>query len=143
MREYPKINAPFKRDGKGKLIHNDWCMPELEFLAENEWEFTEKVDGTNIRVQLTNLEGENVSAAYAGRTDRAQIPGPLLTHLEAVFPTYFQWRRDLHAPSGVQRNDELTEWMNEADLDVVTLYGEGYGPGIQGGGKYREDQSFV
>ena len=33
--------------------------------------------------------------------------------------------------------------MVENDLTDVLLFGEGYGPKIQGGGKYREDQSFV
>jgi hypothetical protein len=33
--------------------------------------------------------------------------------------------------------------MTEKDLVDVVLFGEGYGPKIQGGGKYRPDASFV
>ena len=54
--EYHKISTPFKRhfDGpnKGKLIMGDWAVPELDYLSSNYWEFTEKVDGTNIRISL-------------------------------------------------------------------------------------------
>jgi hypothetical protein len=33
--------------------------------------------------------------------------------------------------------------MQDNNLTSVILFGEGYGPKIQGGGKYREDTSFV
>lgn len=146
METYHKINSIFKRhmDGKkkGKLIKGDWSQPEFEYLANNEWEFTEKVDGTNIRVHLSRSD-DNLVVSYFGRTPKAAIPMPLLEHLEATFPTYPMWRRSLMSPSYSDRNKELFDWMVDNDLDSVMLFGEGYGPKIQSGGKYRDDHSFV
>ena len=48
-----------------------------------DWEFTEKVDGTNIRV---HWDGHTVE--FGGRTDKAQIPKPLLERLETLFGGY-------------------------------------------------------
>lgn len=130
METYHKIQSIFKRDldgsltgKKGKMIEGAWTTPELEYLANTEWEFTEKVDGTNIRIGFcpdkNHLAG---SVEFAGRSDNAIIPIPLLEYLRTTFmPNVF-----------------LT-----ADLPALTLFGEGYGPGIQGGGKYRDDHSFV
>jgi len=132
METYHKIQTLFKRhlDGpkKGKMIRGQWTSPELEYLSKLIWEFTEKVDGTNIRVHLFLSEGGNVLVAFAGRSDNAQIPKPLLEYLEYQFP---------------KGDDRISNWMIENNLQAVTLYGEGYGPKIQGGGRYRDDQSFV
>lgn len=116
--EYHKINAPFKRDDKGVIQHGDWCREEYEYLKDLPWVWTEKIDGTNIRVIWS---GGKVT--FGGRTERAQIQAPLMSHLvetftpekmEAVFPN---------------------TW--------AVLYGEGYGAGIQKGGIYRPDQAFI
>ena len=50
--EYTKIPNIFKREefGKNRLIEGDFSSDELEYLADNLWVWTEKVDGTNIRV---------------------------------------------------------------------------------------------
>lgn len=128
METYHKIQTLFKRhqDGpkKGKMIRGDWTTPELEYLAGNEWEFTEKVDGTNIRIGYhPDPEFPDWDfVEFAGRSDNAQIPEDLLTHLRDTFTL------------GLFR---------DAELSNVTLFGEGYGPKIQSGGKYREDASFV
>lgn len=126
METYHKIQSIFKRDmaNKGKMILGEFSTPELEYLADKQWEFTEKVDGTNIRVDF-NVDPEFVDWAdvkFGGRTNNAVIPTPLLEYLQDTFtPGLFR----------------------DADLFAITLYGEGYGPKIQGGGKYREDHSFV
>lgn len=129
METYHKIQTLFKRhlDGpkKGKMIRGEWTTPELQYLATNQWEFTEKVDGTNIRVGL-NLHADALEVEFAGRTDNAVIPPPLLNNLEALFD-----------------NGNTYKWMQDKNLRHVTLFGEGYGPKIQGGGKYRDDHSFV
>lgn len=157
METYHKIQTLFKRDmdgsitgQKGKMLEGQWTTPELEYLADKEWEFTEKVDGTNIRIELSmpvaySREGfdKTLQVTYGGRTDNAVIPSPLLRVLEEQFPTFPGWRRDLSRPTFLDRYDELREWMSASDLEKVTLYGEGYGPKIQGGGKYRGDHSFV
>lgn len=148
MITYPKINAPFKRDKQGNLIDGDWATDELCYLQDNTWFFTEKVDGTNIRVKLTVPEvyGQYtpfLSVEYAGRTDNAQIPEPLLLELEKQFPTLPTQRRFLDHPTYSNRYKELLAWMLENDLSDVILFGEGYGPKIQGGGKYRDPPGFV
>lgn len=123
MKEYHKIPGPFIRhvsgEHKNKLIPWAWTSPELEFLADTEWIFTEKIDGTNIRVIWDGHKPE-----FRGRTDKAQLPPKLLTALTEMFP------------------EELFE--QKFGSDTATLYGEGYGAGIQkGGGNYRSDNSFI
>jgi ATP-dependent RNA circularization protein (DNA/RNA ligase family) len=127
METYHKINAPYYRhmDGpnKGKLIKGKWAVPEFEYLANNEWEYTEKVDGTNIRIWAGRLEGDREhTVLFGGRSDNATIPEPLSRYLHETF---------------------TGELFEKAELPEVVLYGEGYGPKIQGGGKYRSDHSFV
>ena len=82
--------------------------------------FTEKVDGTNIRVGFV---GETIS--FGGRTYKADIPSFLMDALESKF---------------LPMSTVFSDIFGDAD---VCLYGEGYGPKIQGGGKYRRDHSFV
>ena len=50
--KYHKILSLFKRDMEGnkKFIIGKWTTDELKFLKDNDWVWTEKVDGTNIRV---------------------------------------------------------------------------------------------
>lgn len=123
MKEYHKIQTLFKRDLDAPghpMIEGDWTTPELEYLADNEWELTEKVDGTNIRINYK----KDGFVLFGGRTDSAQIPVKLLNYLNATFtPDLFE----------------------RAGLEHVTLYGEGYGAGIQkGGGNYNPNgQEFV
>ncbi len=123
MKEYHKIQTMFKRDQQhnGKtLLEGQWTLPEFEFLAGNTWVFTEKVDGTNIRVML-----KDGKVVFGGRTDAAQIPAQLVTRLNETF-----------LPLEAKMQD-----MFGCD---VCLYGEGYGAKIQkGGGNYRADQDFV
>ena len=122
MKEYHKIQTMFKRDmeNKKKLLEGQWSLPEFEYLANNLWEFTEKVDGTNIRVML-----QNGAVTFGGKTDNASIPAPLVARLQERF---------------LPQTDKMTELFSEG----VCLYGEGYGPKIQkGGGNYRQDQDFV
>lgn len=122
MKEYHKIQTIFKRDmtNKGKtLLLGHWSMPEFEYLADNEWVFTEKVDGTNIRIMW---DGERVT--FGGKTDNAQIPAKLVERLRERFP-------------------DGSAFQSAFDCGGVCLYGEGYGAGIQKGGTYRPDQDFV
>lgn len=124
MKQYEKIETVFCRDTNGtkRLILNNYRNPIIAYLKDNMWLFTEKVDGTNIRV---HWDGHKVE--FGGRTDKAQIPGPLLNKLNEMFMT--------------TEVEELFE-QTWGDKDVI-LFGEGYGPKIQNGGDYRSDVSFI
>lgn len=124
MSEYHKIQSIFKRDMTSKrktLIEGDWTLPEFEYLAGNVWTFTEKVDGTNIRVIF-----KDGCIAFGGRTEDAQIPAQLVGRLNERFMP-------------------LAAKLGEVFQDgAAVLYGEGYGAKIQKGGEnYRADQDFV
>jgi len=120
MTEYHKIQTVFLRDPATNyrtLLAGQYARPEFGYLAGNRWQFTEKVDGTNIRV-LWDAAAETLS--FRGKTDRAQIPPFLLDRLHDMF--------SLALFSAVF-----------SDTDVA-LYGEGYGARIQkGGGRYKPD----
>jgi len=121
MYEYAKIETVFNRDLEThKLILGKWRLPEFEYLQNNRWLFTEKIDGTNIRIGIEKKPDDTFSFLIGGRTDKAQMYGPLLNRLNELF---------------------TLEKMLEVfpDADNVTLYGEGYGPGIQKSGKFYSD----
>src|SRR5574340_172867 len=83
MTEYHKIQSIYKRDMTSKrktLLEGQWTLPEFEYLASNTWTFTEKVDGTNIRVIF-----QNGGVTFGGRTEDAQIPAQLVTRLNERF----------------------------------------------------------
>jgi len=124
MIEYNKIDTLYKRDMEGtkKLLEGEFRNPTVEFLKDNVWTFTEKVDGTNIRVYW---DGHKVQ--FGGRTERAQIPSDLVNYLNSVFGTN-------------EAEQIFEEKFGETE---VILFGEGYGPKIQNGGLYRNDVSFI
>lgn len=125
MRTYEKIETVFNRDtiGTKKLILGDFRNETVEFLKDVEWTFTEKVDGTNIRIYW---DGHKVE--FGGRTDNAEIPRSLLDSLNKIF--------------GTTEAEELFE-QTFGEKNVI-LFGEGYGGKIQGvGNEYRLDESFI
>jgi hypothetical protein len=123
LKEYHKIETVYNRDEQTKkLIEGDFRNPTVEFLKDNIWEFTEKIDGTNIRIYW---DGHKVH--YHGRTDKAQIPTPLLNRLVELF--------------GGEINEEIFE-QHFGENEVI-LIGEGYGEKIQKGGLYRKGQDFI
>ena len=125
MIEYNKIETLWKRDLEGtkKLMPGVYNNPTVEYLKDNIWQFTEKIDGTNVRVYW---DGHKVS--FGGRTEDAQIPSHLVNKLNEMFLT-----------------DEVEQIFEQKFGEMpVMLFGEGYGPKIQkGGGKYRSDVSFI
>lgn len=121
MKPYHKIQTVFKRDPANKyrtLLDGEFACPEFEYLAGNTWLWTEKIDGTNIRVMW---DGQQV--CFGGKTDRAQLYMPLVEKLQDMF-TF----EKLASAFGPQFEGE------------VCLYGEGFGARIQkGGGNYIPD----
>lgn len=123
MKEYHKIETLFERDEKTKkLIRGKFRNPTVEYLKDNIWTFTEKVDGTNIRIYWN---GHKVT--YGGRTDKAQIPAHLINRLNELF--------------GGETNEQMFEQkFGETEVEI---FGEGYGVKIQNGGLYRDDVDFI
>lgn len=121
MREYHKIPTAWKRDPENKnrtLIEGKWATPELAFLADCDWSWTEKVDGTNIRVMW---DCEKVT--FSGKTDASQVAATLFAVLQDMFPPAL---------------------FKSLDLAPLCLYGEGFGAKIgKAGALYRNDQGFV
>lgn len=117
MIEYPKIQSIFKRDEKThKFIEGLWSLPEFEYLKNNLWLWTEKVDGTNVRIEWDVNPLEN-KLNFGGKTDNAQMSIFLFKRLQEIFT-------------------EGRFAMPYSDISM-TLYGEGYGAKIQkGGGNY-------
>lgn len=123
MDKYPKIQTVFLRDPDNKfrtLLEGQYAKDEFAFLAANEWVFTEKIDGTNIRVGW-----DTASTAIGGKTDRAQIPVYLYDEVLRLLPA--------------------SKFESIYPETPMTLYGEGYGAKIQkGGGNYIPDGvSFI
>jgi len=123
MEPYHKITTVYKRDPKTKyktLLEGKFALPEFKYLANNQWQFSEKVDGPNIRIMF---DGEQL--AVGGRTDKAQPSLSLVWRLHDIFLPKL-------------------EAFKELGVNDLCLYGEWYEAKIQkGGGNYRQDQGFV
>lgn len=124
MVEYLKIETPFVRaeDGTKKLIEGQFRNETVEYLKDNQWEWTEKVDGTNI-----SIVWDGYKVQIHGRTERAQIPSHLFNKLSEMF------LGDV--------NEELFE--QTFGENTVILYGEGYGNKIQSNGYIENGVSFI
>lgn len=126
MFEYTKIDTVFERDTQGtkKLIEGKFRNEAVEYIKDNTWVCTEKIDGTNIGVIW---DGHKVS--FQGRTENAQIPAHLINRLQELF-------------CGTV-NEELFE-QKFGEMKVI-LFGEGFGAKIQKvGSQYLgEDVDFI
>lgn len=124
MTEYHKIQTVFKRDPAKKnktLLFGEFSLPEFEYLQNNNWIFTEKVDGTTIRIMF---DGSTIR--FGGKTNNASISALLVERLNNKF-----------LPQLSRFKDKFSESAK------VCLCGEGYGGRIQSGGHYRNDPDFV
>lgn len=124
--EYHKIETPYERDvdGTKKLIEGKFRSKYVQFLRNCDWIFTEKIDGTNIRVCW-----DGHTFIFKGRTDKANLPAGLVIRLQQLF-----------------LNNEMEELVEQmfGEREVMFI-GEGYGAGIQAVGKdYIPDgQDFI
>lgn len=124
MVEYNKIETVYARDTKGtkKLIEGEYQNKAVAFLANNVWEFTEKIDGTN-----TSVRWDGHKITFGGRTADTSIPSELVNKLVDMFC-----------------NDETEELFEQKfGGKEVILFGEGYGGSIQKGRGYRQDVGFI
>lgn len=164
---YQKINTIFKRDANNVIMpYDEFAVPELEWMRNCKFDAEEKVDGMNTRIEVTrefitsdigNNIGIKWNVAYKGKTDNAQIPKMLYAYLTTEL-TEDKVLSALGLSKEMYVTDELMQektWsvlntqFNVYELDETkipkryTLYGEGYGAGIQSGGYYRKDNSFI
>lgn len=158
---YQKINTIFKRDNKNVIMqYAGFVQPEFEYLRSLKWRGEEKIDGTNMRIEVTPkieyvFEYENnvdlvetdevigvlFDVTYKGKTDNAQIPKELQKYMEDNYPE----EKVLEA-LGLKNFIPVKEWEDHKWNDVsdiptkYTIYGEGYGAKIQkAGGNYIKD----
>ena len=148
---YQKINTIFMRDAKNVIMpYDSFTEPEFEYLRCLKWRGEEKIDGTNMRIEVTKvpiwdggIEGGTINGVefkvrIAGKTDNAQIPKNLLKHMQEKYPN-----EKVLAAFGLKEFIPVDEWEMEHNWltyeqipDIYTIYGEGYGEGIQSGGWY-------
>lgn len=121
MKVYHKIQSIYKRDPATKyktFLEGEWSMPVFGLLKDIEWTFTEKINGTNIRIGWNGVD----AVELCGRSDNADIPAPLANYIHEHF---------------------TTERMINGLDGPVTLVGEGYGGRIQKGSGYQTEQRFI
>ena len=148
---YQKINTIFMRDAKNVIMpYERFTEPEFEYLRGLKWRASEKIDGMNMRIEVTKvpiwdggIEGRTINGVefkvrIAGKTDNAQIPKNLLKHMQEKYPD-----EKVLAALGLKEFIPVDEWENEHNWlayedipNIYTIYGEGYGEGIQSGGWY-------
>lgn len=122
--EYHKIETVFDRDETThKVIQGALRNPVYGII--NPWEWTEKIDGTNIRIMWNPQHYASPSAMlrFGGKTDNAQIDAGLVA-----------WLQD---------NVRVQLFKDVFPESSVVVYGEGYGPGIQKGGDYSHQKEFI
>ena len=138
--EYHKIQGVYKRDGKGNFIIGNYSLDVFRYLEHMPWHWTEKVDGTNIRIGIDPkveehcFNGHDIEWLPTDKAPEIRIGGH---HDNSQLPTL------------------LTDSINSVlDLDriqstfqcPVVLYGEGYGGSIQKGHShygYPEAPGFI
>lgn len=154
---YQKINTLYKRDAKNVIMpYAEFTEPEFEYLRGLKWRAEVKIDGTNMRIEVSKcpiVDIENTitdvcfKVEYKGKTDNAQIPPKLLKFMQEHFP-----EDKVLAGLGLEKQISRNKWVEhkwtfddgvtpnyEAIPDLYTIYGEGYGNGIQKGGNYIKD----
>lgn len=121
MKQYHKIKTLWKRQSEKphNMLVGEFAEPEFEFLKDAQWYFTEKVDGTNIRIMW---DGNRVT--FGGKTNNAQIHSVLYEKLQVIF-----------------LNEPVEQIFEEVFGETsACLYGEGFGAKIQkSGGNYKAD----
>ena len=166
---YQKIQTVFKRDEKNVIMPYDGLtQPEFEFLRSLPWRCEEKIDGTNIRIEVqrlaviddeecdkiypgdsweqmgrqeSDIKGVKFEVSYKGKTDNADINPRLMKHLTETYP-----KEKVLAALGLEwfidrENWQDYKWQSIGDIpQCYTIYGEGYGAKIQkAGGNYIKD----
>ena len=115
--EYGKIETLYERDmATFKVDPSKLKNPTYALLKT--WQFTEKIDGTNIRCIW-----QDGTLTFGGKTDNAQIHADLI-----------RWLYE-HVSAA-----KISEIFPDSS---AVIYGEGYGAGIQKGGLYGPTKKFI
>ena len=110
---YQKIETFFNRDrATFKINAAQTRVPE--FGAVTQWLVEEKLDGQNIRIHVRGPVEEPMIVTYNGRTDNAQLSGPVRKMMDETTGRVF-----------------AASSRPELFFEEFTLYGEAVGPKIQ------------
>lgn len=128
MKTYHKIQTVFLRDmdsqrRKKPVIVGKYSKPEFDFLKDNEWTCTEKIDGTNVRVIWCNGWVE-----FKGKNEHSQMQVSLIDKLREIFT-----EDKMNRVFGPQEEED----------GGVCLYGEGFGGRIKKVGPKYGDIDFI
>lgn len=171
---YQKIQTVFKRDEKNVIMpFAELTQPEFDFLRDKPWRCEEKIDGTNIRIEVerlavidyedgsktypgdaweqmdkqeSDIKAVQFEVSYKGKTDNADIHPRLMQHLTETYP-----RQKVLAALGLDGIIEREQWPDHKwqSIDDIpqryTIYGEGYGAKIQksGGNYLSQSNGFI
>ena len=155
---YQKINTIFLRDDKNVIMpYEPFVEPEFEYLRSLKWRGEEKIDGMNVRIEVNqnpeyvnggdyaneedrSVLGARFSVHIKGKTDNAEIPKNLLKHMQEKYPKE-KVLDALGLKEFIPANEFIDhKWENYNQIPkLYTIYGEGYGAGIQQGGWYIKD----
>jgi hypothetical protein len=120
FQNYHKIETLYDRKGDFSVDSNK--IRKSVYCTISPWDVTEKIDGMNIRVMI-DVDGK---VRFGGRSNSAQLPTDL-----------YQFLYEKFSPENMKKL-----WITGEPTKVI-LFGEGYGAGIQKGGGYRLDKSFM
>lgn len=135
--EYHKITSLYERDKRTLKFKEPLVLANSLYGIINDWIWTEKVDGMNIRVywepsvMLTPVDNGPGMPEYSkeslgidGRSNEAQIPSELMDNMIKLLD-----------------KDRFRACFPKVK---VTIYGEGYGRGTaKGGGNYGDPKFIV
>ena len=119
--EYHKIETLYERDEHTHRLKPELILKNRVYGLVNPWQWTEKIDGTNIRC-IWDPAAEKLT--FGGKTDNAQIHADLIRYLYETLSV-----------------DNMRKAFPETS---AVIYGEGYGAGIQkGGGDYSATKKLI
>lgn len=119
MTEYHKIETLYERD-EATFKVKQGVLKNRTYSLIKSWQWTEKIDGTNIRAIWDVGTGK---LTFGGKTDNAQIHADLVRYLYENIPV-----------------ENMRAVFPETS---AVIYGEGYGAGIQKGGLYSDSKKFI
>lgn len=165
MARYQKIDTVFKRDINNIIMpYEPLVNPTLEWLRQFNVKFDgeEKIDGTNIRLEITHeigfqsvkpgnlISGVVFTVNYKGKTDNASIPAQLEDYLRKSYPEekilqVFKLKKFIaisefedYGWGTYEDTRNKTGFIPDVEKipEVYVIHGEGYGGRIQKAGPH-------